>query len=458
MSVYRILKMQNRASEIKILSKKIKEKSAVVGIIGLGYVGLPLAIAFSEKFKVIGFDISQKKIEMLLTGRSYIKDVGDIEIQRCLNSTFIPTSNNNMLYDCDFLIICVPTPLTEEKKPDLSYIKSACENICKILKKGHFVILESTTYPGTTENILVPFLEKNGLKAGIDFGVAYSPERIDPGNKKYTIKNTPKVVGGINKECTDIAAELYGSIIDVIIKVENCKTAEAVKLIENIFRNINIAMINELALIFEKIGIDIWEAISAAATKPFGFMPFYPGPGVGGHCIPIDPFYLSYEAKKRGFIPRFIELGSEINEFMIIHTLNLAEKGLSNVNKSISNSIIAVIGLAYKKNIDDVRESPSKKIIEEIINRGGEVKVYDPYVNSITTKFGEFVSEKNILDALRDVDCAIFVVDHEEFKNVEVKEMKKIMKHPIIIDCKNLFDKYKIKNHKIYLYGIGKPH
>jgi len=349
----------------------------------------------------------------------------------------------------------VPTPLTKEKEPDLSYIKSACETICKVLRKGHFIILESTTYPGTTEEILVPILERSGLKAGMDFGVAYSPERIDPGSS-HKVENIPKIVAGVSQECTDVVAKLYECVIDAgVVKVKDCKSAEATKIFENIFRDVNIALVNEFALICERMGINVWDVIEAAATKPFGFMPFYPGPGVGGHCIPLDPYYMSYKAKKFGFIPRFIELSGEINDFMRIHAVNLAEYGLSKVGLSIRGSTIAVIGLAYKKDIDDVRESPAKKIVEEIVIGNGIVKVYDPYVKSIETECGKFLSTKNLEEALSDADCAIFVTDHTAIKNNNLNELVKCMRHPIIIDCKNIFDDTKADNF-IY-FGIGKP-
>jgi UDP-N-acetyl-D-glucosamine dehydrogenase len=371
-----------------------------------------------------------------------------------LNKSFYPTTDHKDLEKCDFVIICVPTPLTAEKKPDLGYVKDACETIAMILrlKRGQFVILESTTYPGTTEEVVIPILERSGLKVGIDFGVAYSPERIDPGNKEYTVEKIPKVVGGINEECTEIAAMLFSCVVEKVVKVNDAKTAEAVKMVENIFRNVNIALVNELSLIFEKMGINTWEVIDAAATKPYGFMPFYPGPGVGGHCIPLDPFYMSYIAKRYGFIPRFIETSGEINEFMKVHVVNLVEKGLRKVNKRIRGAKVAVMGLAYKRNIDDARESPSIKIIEELVNRSAEIKVYDPYVKSIKTKVGEFYSEKSMEDTLRDVDCAVFVVDHDVFRKMEMGWMRGLMKSPVVVDCKNVFDN---GSGVVYL-GIGK--
>ena len=433
------------------LIQKIKNNSACVGIIGLGYVGLPLAIAFSKKFDTFGYDVYDKCIANLMSGKSHILDVSDSTLQTYLGKSFHPTKNPEDLKKCDFLIICVPTPLSEQKEPDLSYIKNASNMISKILQNGQFIILESTTYPGTTEEVVLPILESSGLKVVDDFGLAYSPERIDPGNKQFNVESTPKIVGGINEEFTEIAALLYGSVINRIIKVTDAKTAEAVKIVENIFRNVNIALVNELALIFEQMGIDTWEVIDAASSKPYGFMPFYPGPGVGGHCIPLDPFYMSYRAKKFGFIPRFIETSGEINNFMKIHAVNLVEKGLSKVNKRIYGSQVAVLGLAYKKNIDDTRESPSVKIIEELVNLGANVKVYDPLASSIKTAAGRFNSETKIEDTLNKSDCAIFVTDHDFFRGLNMKELCKLMNYPVIIDYKNL----KFSTEDAIYFGIG---
>ena len=435
---------------------KIKDKTAKVGVIGLGYVGLPLAVAFAEKYCVVGYDVNKKTIDLLSNAISPIRDIKSENLKKYINKTFIPTNDFTHLEQNDFLIICVPTPLTHEKEPNLSYVKNACATISNILRAGQFVILESTTYPGTTEEVVVPILEKTGLISGVDFGLAYSPERIDPGNKNYTIENTPKVVGGINENCTNIAAELYKSIINEdVIKVTDCKTAEATKIFENIFRDVNIALVNELALIFEKMKINTWEVIDAASTKPFGFMPFYPGPGVGGHCIPLDPYYLSYKAKKVGIIPRFIEMSGEINDFMKIHTVNLIAKSLSQCDMKIFDSRIAIVGLAYKKDISDTRESPAKKIIEELINIGAHVKVYDPYAKSIDTNHGKFESENTFDDAVRNADCVVFLTNHSKFKYIDLKNMKEIMKNPIIVDCKNIFNGYILKDFKYCCIGIG---
>ncbi len=437
------------------LIAKIENNTAKIGIIGMGYVGLPLAMLFARKFHVIGYDTNVNTIKSLCNGVSHIQDVKDLVLNKHLNTEFYPTDDYTKIKNCDFIVICVPTPLNEYKEPDLSYVKSATETVAKILKRGHFVIIESTTYPGTTEEIVKPILKSGGLDAGVDFGIAYSPERVDPGSS-YDLKNITKIVGGINDACTDITARLYETVIDAgVVKVRNCKTAEAAKIFENIFRDVNIALVNEFAVICERMGINVWDVIDAAATKPFGFMPFYPGPGVGGHCIPLDPYYFSYAAKKIGMIPRFIEMSGEINEFMKMHTVNLIESALKKVNKKIPGAIITVVGLSYKKDINDVRESPSKKIIEEISDRGGYVKVYDPYVNSINTCYGTYTSEKSIEDALHNVDCVVFVTDHTVFKTIDLDEITSLMKFPIIIDCRNIFDVTNQKSKNIY-YGIGK--
>jgi UDP-N-acetyl-D-glucosamine dehydrogenase len=382
-------------------------------------------------------------------------DVTDEELQARLNRSFFPYSEESCIRECDFILMCVPTPLIREKEPDLSYIKRCSETIGRFLRKGQFVILESTTYPGTTDEVVVPILERTGLKAGTDFGVAYSQERVDPGNKEYSVQNVPKVVGGIDPECTLVAAALYGSVIPTIIMVKDCRTAEACKLLENIFRSVNIALVNEMALTFEKMDIDIWEVIEAAATKPYGFMPFYPGPGIGGHCIPLDPYYLAYKARRYGVIPRFIELAGEINDFMRLHAVNLAEAGLKRIGKSFCNSSIAVVGLSYKKDIDDSREAPGKKVIEEIVGQGGKIKVYDPYVGEIETHVGSFKSEPSLAAALKDIDCAIFLVEHARFAGLKAEYFLHLMAHPpVVIDCKNIFKAQDMEG-AVYL-AIGK--
>jgi UDP-N-acetyl-D-glucosamine dehydrogenase len=434
------------------LLSKITDQSAEIGIIGQGYVGLPLAMAFAKKFTVFGYDVCSETVEHLRAGRSHIQDVTDEQLSRYLGSTYFPTSDPEDLRRCDILIICVPTPLSEDKIPDLGYIKSACKTINTILHPGQFVILESTTYPGTTDEVVIPILEETGLVAGSDFGVAYSPERVDPGNKNFPIDKVPTVVGGINAECTEVATALYGSVMESIVPVRDARTAEAVKMIENIFRNVNIALVNEMALIFERMGIDTWEVIDAAATKPYGFMPFYPGPGIGGHCIPLDPYYMSYRAKKYGFIPRFIETSGEINEFMKMHVINLAEQGLQQAGKRLYGAKITVMGLAYKKNINDPRESPAIKIIEELVNLGAGVRVYDPFVPAIATKAGVFVSAGSVEEALAGAECAVFLVDHDLFRRISMEAVKELMAAPVVVDGKNLFE----AGEGVVYVGIGK--
>lgn len=426
----------------EILKSKINDKSAVVGIVGLGYVGLPLAVAFSKKYKVIGYNINEEKVELLKQNKSYIEDVKDSEINLDM---LYPTVDYNDLKNCDFIIIAVPTPLREDKSPDLSYIQMAAKDIGEILKKGQFIILKSTTFPGTTEEYLAPILEEtSGLNVINDFGVAYSPERVDPGNKEFKIENTPNVVGGLTPEFTEICAMLYEDVTDEIVKVQDCKTAEAVKMIENIFRNVNIALVNELALIFDKMDIDIWNAIDAAKTKPYGYMAFYPGPGVGGHCIPLDPYYLSYRAKQFGIIPRFIETAGEINDFMPIHTVNLAKRGLNRIGKTIRGSKILILGLSYKGNISDTRESPAANVIEELEERGAKLKVHDPYAKCIKTRFGHFYSE-DLKESIEWAECIIIVTDHDEFKKDDfLKGLKS--KNKLVVDTRNMISNYKLSN------------
>lgn len=428
---------------MEVLKSKIKDKSVKVGIVGLGYVGLPLAVAFSKKYNVIGYNINQEEVELLKQNISYIEDVNDSEINL---DRFYPTVDYNDLENCDFIVISVPTPLKEDKSPDLSYIRITAENIGKILKKGQFVILKSTTFPGTTEEYLTPILEEtSSLKVIKDFGVAYSPERIDPGNKKFKIYNTPNVIGGLTPEFTEICAMLYEEVTEKIVKVRDCKTAEAVKMIENIFRNVNIALVNEMALIFDKMGIDIWESIDAAKTKPYGFMPFYPGPGVGGHCIPLDPYYLSYRAKQFEMIPRFIETAGEINDFMPIHTVNLAKRGLTKIGKSIRGSKILILGLAYKGNISDTRESPAVAVIEELIERGAKIKVHDPYAKFIKTSLGCFYSE-NLEESINWAECVIIVTNHQDYAEVKVLEDKFHHGNLVIVDSRNIFHLHQNNN------------
>jgi UDP-N-acetyl-D-glucosamine dehydrogenase len=432
--------------------QRLEEGTLVVGIIGLGYVGLPLAVSFAGKFRVIGYDTSREKIGQLSRGISPILDVESSRVAEVTGKNLHCTSDATRLGECDAIIICVPTPLSPEKEPDLSYVRSACATIASLLRPGMFVILESTTYPGTTEEVVVPILERSGLVQGKDFGVAYSPERIDPGSS-FRVGEIPKVVGGMDPEATWIASEIYRTIIPEIVPVANPGIAEATKMMENIFRNVNIALVNEMALIFERMGIDIWEVIRAASTKPFGFMPFYPGPGVGGHCIPLDPYYLAYKAKRHGLIPRFIETSGEINTYMRMHVINLVGEALGRVRVPFPRAVIAVMGLSYKKNIDDTRESPSLKILEELISLGADIRVYDPLVPGVRVSGREFRSTATLEEALSGADCAVFIVDHDEFRKRTIASFAHLMRHKAVVDCRNIFE----KPEGVVYYAIGKP-
>ena len=426
----------------KDVTNKIENKTAIIGVMGLGYVGLPLAIEFSKKFLVVGFENDNEKISHLNNEKICI----DNDLKKIMNGKNLTVTNDfSNIKECDFIILCVPTPLKEDKNPDLSFIIESAEIVSKNMRKKQIIVLESTTYPGTTTEVLLPILEeKSGLEVIKDFGIAYSPERVDPGNKKYNIRNTPKIVGSINKSFCDTVSLLYQSILEKVIKVSNCETAEAVKILENVFRNVNIALINELAIIFREMDIDIWETVEAAKTKPYGFMPFYPGPGIGGHCIPLDPYYIAYRAKQFGLISRFIQTAGEINDFMPIHIVNLVQDGLDEANKNIRESKIAIFGLAYKPNIEDTRESPSIKIIEELKKRNAEVRVFDPVAKHVNTKFGRFYSDGNLEELIKWSDCIIFATAHTIFKdNIEkyIDIVHKKEGDTIVVDSINIINK-----------------
>jgi len=363
------------------LYKSINNRSAKIGVIGIGYVGLPLIIRFAEEhFKTIGFDIDKEKVKKLNNGESYIRSINKEKIAEAIKAGFKATSDFIEISNVDAIIICVPTPLDEENKPDLSYIKNTLESIRPYLKKNQLLILESTTYPGTTEEEIVPLIENSGFNIGENYFVGYSPEREDPGNKEYTTKTIAKVVSGYSKKCLELTKALYDQIVDTTVSVSSLQVAEMTKILENIHRAVNIGLVNELKIVADKLGIDIFEVINAAATKPFGFTPFYPGPGLGGHCIPIDPFYLSWKAKQLGINTRFIELAGEINTNMPNYVIMKVEEALSSVGKSVKESQILVLGLAYKKNVDDIRESPSLVIIDKLIDIGVNVEYFDPYI------------------------------------------------------------------------------
>jgi UDP-N-acetyl-D-glucosamine dehydrogenase len=370
------------AEMASVLEKKIKNREAQVAIIGLGYVGLPLVKTFLNRgFRVIGFDVDEKKVEMLNQGKSYIKHVTAEELITFLKEKrFQATSDFGILDQADIIIICVPTPLDSHRNPDLSFVLKTTKVISEKLKKGQLVVLESTTYPGTTEEQMLPILEETGLKVGEDFFLAYSPERENPGDKEYPTEKIPKVVGGITPDCLKVAKVLYDQVVVRTVPVSSPKVAEATKLLENIFRSVNIALVNELKMIFDRMGIEVWEVVEAASTKPFGFMPFYPGPGYGGHCIPVDPFYLAWKAKEVDYETKFIELAGEINTLMPYYIASKTSEALNERKKSIKGAKILILGIAYKADIDDQRESPALKIISLLQEKGAKVSYNDPYV------------------------------------------------------------------------------
>lgn len=436
------------AIDFKKLKGKIESKKVKTCVIGLGYVGLPLALEFARKgIEVRGFDISEAKITSIKNGKSYLSTVRDDEI---ISELFKPSTDPEItIRGADVCIICVPTPLKNTLDPDLSYIISASDTLVKYLEKGMFVILESTTYPGTTEEILIPILERTGLKAGIDFGVAYSPERIDPGNKKYTIMNTPKIVGGINEECTQIAAKLYG-LLTTLITVSSPRTAEMTKIVENVFRAVNIALVNELAILSEKMNIDMWEVVKAASTKPYGYMPFYPGPGVGGHCIPADPFYLSWKAKEFGLTTKFIELAGEINRSMPQHVVELVVEGLNRIGRSVKDSEIFILGAAYKKDINDTRDSPILVVLEKLDGLGARIKYNDDYVRHISINGKRMESSQ--IEYISSCDCLVIGVNHSYYDKKEILSL--IKSDAAIIDCVDYLDKEETRSVYIKL-GSG---
>lgn len=416
----------------------INDRECSIGIIGLGYVGLPLIDAFTNAgFHCFGFDVDQSKVDSLLDGKSYIKHIDDEKIQTWLDKTlFDATSDMSRLNEPDALLICVPTPLDSARDPDLKYVVSTCESIAKVLRAGQIVVLESTTYPTTTRDVMVPILEKSGLKAGDDFYVAYSPEREDPGNPDFSAAGIPKVVGAINEDSQACAAALYQCAVAGVVPVSNCEIAEAAKVLENIYRAVNIALVNELKVLFDEIHIDVWEVIDAAKTKPFGFQAFYPGPGLGGHCIPIDPFYLSWLARKQGANARFIELAGEVNRAMPKYVISRTAEFLNEVQKPIRGSKICLLGMAYKKDVDDPRESPSFELMELLLELGADLTYSDPHVPSLPKMrhhdLPAMESQQLTPEFLQSLDAVLIATDHTAF------DYDAIVKNaPLVIDTRN---------------------
>jgi UDP-N-acetyl-D-glucosamine dehydrogenase len=426
------------ASVAEALQEKIRTRTAKVGIVGLGYVGLPLAVEFAKAgFDITGIDVQQSKIDALNAGRSYVQDVPTEVFRPHVEAgRFRATMDFSVVQELDTINIAVPTPLRKTKDPDMSYVVAAAEEVARYAHPGLLVILESTTYPGTTEELLLPLLEKNGLKVGENFFLCFSPERVDPGNPKYQTKNIPKVVGGITPACTEMGALLYGQALDHVVPVGSTSVAEMVKLLENTFRMINIGLVNELALMCDRMGINVWEVIDAAATKPFGFMPFYPGPGLGGHCIPIDPFYLSWKTKQAGIEARFIELAGYINGQMPHFVVDKIQNALNEHTKPVKGSHVHVAGVAYKRNIDDVRESPALDVILLLEKRGARVTYSDPYVSSIRLDERQ-VDATDLLPAAAKADCVVIVTDHAGFDYRGLVDSAKL-----IVDTRNALKKF----------------
>jgi UDP-N-acetyl-D-glucosamine dehydrogenase len=416
------------------LINKLHKKEARLGVLGLGYVGLPLAVSYAKAgFRVTGFDLDESKVAGVNAGDSYIIDVPSDELAGVVQSGHLKaTTDFSQLASMDSVNICVPTPLGKTRDPDITFIQAAVGSIAASMHSGLLVILESTTYPGTTEEVILPLLSENGFQVGKDFFLAFSPERVDPGNPTYNTINIPKVVGGVTSNCTEVARNLYEQVMDTVVPVSSVRVAETVKLLENTFRSVNIGLVNEIALMCSAMDIDVWEVIDGAATKPFGFMPFYPGPGLGGHCIPIDPFYLSWKAKQAGSEARFIDLAGQINGFMPRHVLKLVTQGLNDRRKSVNGSKVLVVGMAYKPGIDDMRESPALDILEMLANLGAETSWYDPHVESLPAGIDSPQLMEWSKEAVGAFDAAVIVTPHPAVDHRLLLESG-----PVIIDTRN---------------------
>ncbi len=429
------------------LIEKILRKHALIGIIGMGYVGLPLVLSFCEAgFSVVGFDVDSKKVATLKKGKSYLKSIPSSRISRFIRSGRLDVTDHfPRLNKPDCILICVPTPLTEKMEPDLQYIENTTETVRQNLRKGQLIVLESTTYPGTTEELLLPRLESTGMNVGKDFFLAFSPEREDPGNKRFVTHQIPKVVAGVTPLCQKVVATLYGQIIKKVVPVSSPRVAELTKLLENIYRSVNIALVNELKMLADRMGIDIWEVIEAASTKPFGFSPFYPGPGMGGHCIPIDPYYLSWKAREYDFTTRFIFLAGEINVHVPYYVVAKIQDALNDRGKSIKGANILILGVAYKKDVDDARESPALAIMDLLQKKGAVIRYHDPYIPSLPSfrKYSFKLKSSPLTEPLlRRIDAAVVVTDH----SIDYHRIVKLA--PLLIDTRNVtkgMDRYKKK-------------
>lgn len=429
------------------LGKKLKARDARIAVIGLGYVGLPLATALAESgFTVTGLDMDRRKVDAVRRGESYIDDIAAGVLAAQVEAGRLDaTTDTAALAQVDVAIICVPTPYTKAKQPDLTYVKSAAEAIQRQVHPGMLIVLESTTYPGTTREVLLPRLESTGLVCGEDFELAFSPERVDPGNKRYGLWNTPKIVGGLTPRATELAASLYGAVAERVVPVSTPEVAEMAKLMENTFRHVNIALANEMAILCRNLGIDIWEVIDAAATKPFGFMPFYPGPGVGGHCIPIDPYYFAWKVQEEEGFARFIQLAGEINDEMPQVVVSRIADALNDCAKSLKNSRILVLGLAYKKDISDIRESPALRVIDRLQKKGAQVVYHDPFVDELPSRDGTLTSVALTRQELAEADCVVILTDHTGLPYDQIIEQASL-----IIDTRNAL-KGRVARHLVRL-------
>jgi UDP-N-acetyl-D-glucosamine dehydrogenase len=417
------------------LINQLEERSARIAVLGLGYVGLPLAVVFAETgFSVTGIDTAEDKVDSIMRGESHIQDVSSEQVARLVSSGKLnATTEFSVLQDIEAVSICVPTPLRKTGDPDLSFIMDATEDLARYIHPGMIVVLESTTYPGTTREILLPkFEEASGLIAGEDFYLAFSPERVDPGRKDWTTLNTPKIIGGITPSCSEVAATWYSQALQTVIQVSSSEVAEMVKLLENTFRMINIGLVNEMAMMCDRLGVDVWEVIDAAATKPFGFMKFTPGPGLGGHCIPIDPLYLSWKLRTLNYTARFIELASEINTNMPIYVVAKIQDALNEQRKPLKGSRVLVLGAAYKPDIADLRESPALDVIGLLENKGAQVSYHDPYITRLQHDDWEKTSVPDLTETLRDVDCVVIITNHSDYDYAAI-----LREAELIVDTRN---------------------
>jgi len=446
---------QHFSLQTEQFKRKINDKAIKVGVVGLGYVGLPLAVEFARKgIETLGIDVDQKKVDLVNRGLNYIGDVDGHELANLVKSGFLRAEGSyESIGTCDAIFICVPTPFTPNKEPDISFIISASESIAKCLHRGHIIVLRSTTFPNTTEGYVQPILEKAGLKAGRDFFLAFSPERIDPGNTQFKVNNIPTVVGGVNETSTELAALVIQHSVEKVIRVSSPRVAEMEKLLENIFRSVNIALVNELAQLCDRMGgINIWEVVDAAATKPFGFMPFYPGPGIGGHCILIDPYYLEWLAKSYDFQTNFISLAAEVNENMPFYVKNMVQRELSFMSKSFTKAKILVLGIAFKKDVDDTRHSPALKVMELLLQDGAtNISYNDPFVPEVRVDGKVFKSAELTDRLLRSADCVLITTDHSAYDYDFI-----VGKSKRVIDTRNATRNVKKGREKVVLLGDGK--